>query len=69
MYLPSILLIGGNLIYLYAHGFEPLRYHPRLFLYNFLIFLIIGIIIFFKVSYHMHKWFVLNEGDTKQKAK
>jgi len=68
-HLPYLLLIMANLFYLYVHGFKPLKYHPRLFIYNFALFFIIAIVVFFKVSYHLHRWFVLNEGDTKSKTK
>lgn len=67
--LPYILLIIANFTYLYFYGFKPLQYHPKLILYNFLIFLLIGVILFFKVSYHLYQWFVKGEEDTRQKTK
>lgn len=68
-HLPYLLLLLANLGYLYVHGFGPLKTHPKLFLYNFLIFLLLGVVLFFKASYLLHKWFVLGEGDTRQKVK
>lgn len=56
--LPYILLIVANFMYLFLYGFKPLQYHPKLVMYNFLIFLLIGVILFFKVSYHLYQWFV-----------
>ena len=58
-HIPYLLLIAVNLIYLYVHGISPLEYSPKLFLYNFIIFLFIGVVVFFKVSYHLYQWFVV----------
>lgn len=60
IHIPYILLIIANFIYLYAYGFKPIVYHPRLILYNFILFLIVGIVVFFKVSYHLYYWFRKN---------
>lgn len=68
-HIPYLLLIAANLIYLYIHGFKPIRYHPKLIVYNFLFFLLVAIVIFFKASYHLHRWFVKGEGDMREKAK
>jgi hypothetical protein len=68
-HIPYILLITANLIYLCVHGFKPLRYHPKLFLYNFLLFLLVGVVIFFKASYHLYRWFKKGDGDVRQKTK
>lgn len=68
-YLPALLLLGANLLYLAIYGFAPLKYHPKLVLYNFLLFLIVGIVIFFKVSYHLYRGFKLREGDMHSKTK
>jgi hypothetical protein len=38
-------------------------------LYNVLFFLLVGIVIFFKASYHLHQWFVKGEGDMREKTK
>lgn len=68
-HLPYLLLIAVNLVYLWVYGFKPIRYQSKLALYNFLIFLLIGIVIFFKASYLLHNWFVKGEGDVREKVK
>jgi len=68
-YLPHILIILANVVYMYANGFKPLSSHPKLILYNILFFLIIGAIIMIKVNLLLHSWFVKEEGDVKQKTK
>ena len=68
-HIPYLLLILANLVYLCIHGFKPLQYHPKLILYNILFFLLVGLVIFFKVSYHLYEWFVKGEGDVREKTK
>ena len=68
-HLPYLLLIVANAIYLAIHGLKPIHYHPKLILYNFLFFLLVGLVLFFKLSYHLYQWFVKDEGDMRQKAK
>lgn len=68
-HIPYLLLILANFLYLYVHGFKPLQYHPKLVLYNVLFFLLVGLVIFFKASYHLHRWFVKGEGDMREKTK
>jgi hypothetical protein len=68
-HIPYLLLIAANAIYLAIHGLKPIQYHPKLILYNFLFFLLVGLVLFFKLSYHLYQWFVKDEGDMRQKAK
>ena len=64
-----LVLIIANFIYLYAYGFKPIYYHPQLILYNLLFFLMLSIAIFFKISYHLYRWFIKNDGDVKTNTK
>ena len=68
-HIPYLLLIAANLVYLCIHGFKPILYHPKLVVYNFLFFLLVSIVVFFKASYHLHRWFVKGEGGVREKAK
>ena len=68
-HIPYLLLIAVNAIYLAIHGLKPIQYRPKLILYNFLFFLLVGLVVFFKLSYHLYQWFVKDEGDMRQKAK
>jgi hypothetical protein len=61
-YIPAILLLLANCLYIYANGSKPLWYYPKLWIYNMLLMAIIGIFVFFKFSYLMHKWFAKGEG-------
>jgi hypothetical protein len=68
-HIPYLLLIAANLVYLCIHGFKPIQYHPKLILYNFLFFVLVATVVFFKVSYHLYRWFVKDEGDVREKTK
>jgi hypothetical protein len=57
-YLPYILLLLANLVYLYANGFEPIGTYPELFVYNLVFFIVIGIVIIIKLNLLLHSWFV-----------
>jgi len=57
-YLPYILLLLANLVYLYANGFKPIGTYPELFVYNLVFFIVIGIVIIIKLNLLLHSWFV-----------
>ena len=67
--LPYLLLIAANLIYLHAHGFKPIYYHPRLLLYNLAFFLLLALPIFFKLSALLHRSFAKGEGGLREQAR
>jgi hypothetical protein len=68
-YLPYGLLLLANFIYIYANGLKPLGSYPELYLYNFLLFFVVGIVIMIKANLLLHSWFVKEEGDVKGKTK
>jgi hypothetical protein len=68
-YLPYGLLLLANVIYIYANGLKSLGSYPELYLYNFLLFFVVGIVIMIKANLLLHSWFVKEEGDVKGKTK
>ena len=68
-YLPYILLLLANFIYIYANGLKPIGHYPKLFVYNVILFIVIGIVIMIKINLLLHSWFIKEEGDVKQKTK
>lgn len=67
--LPYVLLIIANFIYIYANGLKPIGAYPKLVMYNFLFFLIVGIVIVIKVNLLFHSWFIKEDGEVKKKTK
>lgn len=57
-YMPYVLLVLANFLYIYANGFGPIGSHPELILYNIMFFLMIGVIVIIKVNLLLHSWFV-----------
>lgn len=53
-YLPCILLILVNLLYLFTHGVSSIRYETQLLLPNLAFFGLVTVIVFFKVSHFLY---------------
>ena len=58
-YLPYVLLIIANFVYLLANGLKPIGAHPKLIMYNIIFFIVVGIVIMIKVNLLLHSWFIM----------
>ena len=65
----TILLAGGNLLYLWAFGWGPIQDHPQLILINLVLFLVVGLAVFLAASYYLHRWFILRKDGVHSQAK